>query len=94
MTYIYHFCPVCKKYNVEHYVTVKFFYFQPGYNGSDCEADVDGCEPNQCRNNGRCTDQPNGFRCSCPSGNFNFLCSSMQAKCITWDELLDDIKEL
>lgn len=31
-------------------------------------ADIDECESNPCLNNGTCTDEVNGFTCSCPPG--------------------------
>ena len=36
-----------------------------GFNGSNCQADIDECESAPCFNNGRCDDRVNEFYCNC-----------------------------
>lgn len=46
------------------------FYFAHnlGYEGTNCETNIDDCAGNPCVNGGTCTDQVNTFTCQCQSG--------------------------
>ena len=37
----------------------------PGYNGTDCETNIDECSPNPYQNGGNCTDLINDYNCTC-----------------------------
>lgn len=39
-----------------------------GYQGVNCEYDVNECQSNPCRNGGTCINMVNHFYCSCPPG--------------------------
>ncbi|XP_022787588.1 protein jagged-2-like [Stylophora pistillata] len=39
---------------------------KPGFTGRYCEADINECSSNPCSNGGTCTDQINGYVCTCP----------------------------
>ena len=39
-----------------------------GYEGANCDRDVNECTSNPCQNSGSCTDGENGYTCSCTSG--------------------------
>ena len=45
----------------------------PGYNGTDCEQNIDDCHSNPCFH-GNCTDKVNGFNCSCDEGYDGVQC--------------------
>ena len=49
--------------------------------GALCEDDIDECSSNPCLNSGRCIDQINGFRCSCPHGYYDYICASNINEC-------------
>ncbi|GAB5580114.1 protein crumbs homolog 2 [Prionailurus iriomotensis] len=40
----------------------------PGFEGDECDVDVDECASRPCLSGGRCQDLPNGFQCHCPDG--------------------------
>ena len=40
----------------------------PGYQGVNCEYEVDECQNQPCQNGGTCVDLVNHFKCSCPPG--------------------------
>jgi hypothetical protein len=39
----------------------------PGFDGPQCQRNIDECAPNPCQNGGTCRDRVNGYTCSCPS---------------------------
>ena len=39
-----------------------------GYTGSECENNIDECDPDPCKNGGTCTDDINGYNCTCVPG--------------------------
>ena len=45
----------------------------PGFTGSQCEEDIDDCDPNPCLH-GRCTDDIASFGCNCVSGYTGLTC--------------------
>eukprot|EP01049_Picozoa_sp_SAG25_P012807 SAG25_NODE_1821_length_2292_cov_2.689922_2_plen_404_part_01 len=55
----------------------------PGYNGTNCQSDVNECDSSPCRNGAVCTDSTsinstvsvNNYRCSCATGFTNGLCT-------------------
>ena len=40
----------------------------PGYDGTDCDHDVDDCASAPCQNGGVCSDTTSGYTCGCPAG--------------------------
>ena len=44
------------------------FSFAAGYEGSQCQIDINECLSNPCQNNGYCTDTVNGYQCGCFNG--------------------------
>ncbi|XP_019645304.1 PREDICTED: fibropellin-1-like [Branchiostoma belcheri] len=40
----------------------------PGYQGTNCETDIDECASNPCQNEGTCIDLVNSYACSCAAG--------------------------
>ncbi|XP_052682659.1 fibropellin-3-like [Crassostrea angulata] len=39
-----------------------------GFNGTNCENNIDDCSPDPCQNNGTCTDLVNDYHCDCVPG--------------------------
>ena len=39
-----------------------------GYTGSNCEIDIDDCDPKPCQNDGVCVDGVASHSCECPAG--------------------------
>jgi hypothetical protein len=59
-----------------------------GFNGTECENDIDECSPTPCQNGAKCTESgtnisvaPGEFECSCPSGFEGDLCNITTAIC-------------
>lgn len=38
----------------------------PGFNGTNCENNIDDCPSHQCANGGTCIDGVNTYNCQCP----------------------------
>lgn len=49
---------------------VLFLYYRctcaDGFEGENCEVNVDDCEDNDCENNSTCVDGINNYTCLCP----------------------------
>ncbi|CAL8352694.1 unnamed protein product [Lota lota] len=54
-----------------------------GFTGTLCEADIDECESNPCRNKGTCVNNHGGFYCHCQSGFFGPFCTTDFDECPT-----------
>ena len=54
-----------------------------GYEGDNCEINIDDCTPNPCQNSGTCADGINSYSCSCPSGYEGDNCESDINECAT-----------
>ena len=46
----------------------------PGYEGTNCETNINECTPNPCQNGGTCTDGINSYTCECPQGYEGMNC--------------------
>lgn len=53
-----------------------------GFQGQNCELNVDDCSPNPCQNGGTCHDLINSFSCSCPSGTLGIICEINIDDCV------------
>ena len=40
----------------------------PGYEGKNCDVNIDECEQNPCLNGAACVDLINDYQCDCPTG--------------------------
>ncbi|XP_016101587.1 versican core protein-like isoform X2 [Sinocyclocheilus grahami] len=52
-----------------------------GYNGNQCEIDIDECHTNPCRNGGTCIDGLNSFTCVCLPSYAGALCEQDTETC-------------
>lgn len=50
-----------------------------GYEGANCETNIDDCNPNPCLNGGTCVDGTESYSCSCPSGYTGAHCETQAA---------------
>ena len=53
----------------------------PGWQGSDCDVNIDDCDPDPCLNGGSCVDEVDGYTCSCPAGYSGEHCETAVAGC-------------
>ncbi|GAA6072572.1 neurogenic locus notch homolog protein 2, partial [Tachysurus ichikawai] len=56
---------------------------KPGYQGVNCEYDVNECHSNPCRHGGTCINLENHFYCSCPPGTKGQQCEVDVDECST-----------
>ena len=54
-----------------------------GYDGTDCEINIDDCSPDPCGVNGRCIDGIDSFTCNCATGYIGTRCDSDIDKCLS-----------
>ncbi|KAK0143246.1 Protocadherin Fat 4 [Merluccius polli] len=54
-----------------------------GFTGTLCEADIDECESNPCKNKGTCVNNHGGFYCHCQNGFFGPSCATDFDECPT-----------
>ena len=67
-------------------LTIFHFFFQkcrcqPGYNGRNCEINIDDCADNPCENGGQCIDMVARYKCQCPRGFYGPRCQSDVNEC-------------
>ncbi|XP_043422814.1 protein crumbs homolog 2 [Prionailurus bengalensis] len=55
----------------------------PGFEGDECDVDVDECASRPCLSGGRCQDLPNGFQCHCPDGYTGLTCQEDVDECLS-----------
>ena len=58
-----------------------------GFDGMDCEADIDECAGEPCQNGSVCVDGVNGFECLCPGGFAGATCETNIDECATGSEV-------
>ncbi|XP_022085321.1 protein crumbs-like isoform X2 [Acanthaster planci] len=54
----------------------------PGFNGTNCEMNIDECDPDPCLMNSTCVDGINGFNCTCLPGYNGELCNVDIDECL------------
>ncbi|KAK3106526.1 hypothetical protein FSP39_021900 [Pinctada imbricata] len=54
---------------------------QAGYNGMNCETNINECSSNPCQNGGTCTDRVNGYTCQCTDAYTGPNCEQEQQRC-------------
>ena len=52
-----------------------------GFNGSDCNTNIDECAPNPSLNGGTCIDGINSYTCNCPEDFTNVNCFEYIGAC-------------
>ncbi|KAM4534255.1 cubilin [Odontesthes bonariensis] len=52
-----------------------------GWQGPNCDQNINECTSNPCQNGGTCTDGINGFACTCTSQWTGLLCQNPQQEC-------------
>ena len=53
----------------------------PGYEGVNCEIEVNLCDPNPCYNGAACMNSMLGFTCTCTTGYSGETCSTNINEC-------------
>ncbi|CAG5895667.1 unnamed protein product [Menidia menidia] len=53
----------------------------PGWQGTNCDQNIDECASSPCQNGGTCTDGINGFSCTCTAQWTGPLCQTAQQEC-------------
>ena len=53
----------------------------PGYNGVNCQTNIDECSSNPCRNSSTCTDGINKYTCKCTGGYTGLNCEGDIDEC-------------
>ncbi|XP_041670250.1 cubilin [Cheilinus undulatus] len=56
-------------------------YCSPGWQGVNCDQNINECSSNPCQNGGTCTDSINGFTCACTPQWTGPLCQTAQQEC-------------
>ncbi|KAK2582771.1 hypothetical protein KPH14_005036 [Odynerus spinipes] len=54
---------------------------EPGYTGTTCNAQIDPCSPNPCKNNGVCAVIGGAVTCDCPSSYTGSRCETQRQTC-------------
>ena len=49
---------------------------EAGWTGSDCDEEIDPCDPNPCQNSGTCSKSGSSYSCSCSSKYTGDICES------------------
>ncbi|XP_041352374.1 delta-like protein 1 [Gigantopelta aegis] len=52
-----------------------------GFNGTNCEVEIDDCERQPCSNGGTCEDIGSGYRCRCLEGYYGRRCGNIANSC-------------
>lgn len=53
----------------------------PGWNGRNCDIDINDCEESPCANDGTCVDLIDGYKCNCLIGYEGKNCQHMTDDC-------------
>ena len=52
-----------------------------GYNGTNCEEDINECDPDPCQNGGACLTVDDSYMCACPPGYTGTNCEEDINEC-------------
>ncbi|MCP3665610.1 MAG: hypothetical protein GY696_24450, partial [Gammaproteobacteria bacterium] len=58
----------------------------PGYQGNNCEENIDECISTPCQNEGVCKDETDGYVCECPKGYSGDHCQLYEDDCVGMSE--------
>ena len=50
---------------------------EPGWEGSDCDKEIDPCDPNPCQNAGTCSSEDGSFTCDCKEWFTGDICETI-----------------
>ncbi|XP_078377492.1 uncharacterized protein LOC144660677 isoform X5 [Oculina patagonica] len=65
---------------------------KPGFQGKNCEQDVDECRTRPCRNGGTCENLKGSYRCKCKPGFLGKHCETAFDECLHYDKLDDRLR--
>ena len=60
-------------------------YYIAGYQGNDCEENIDDCASDPCKNEGKCVDGAGTYGCICPAGFNGTNCEHNIDECVNVD---------
>ena len=60
-------------------------YYITGYQGNDCEENIDDCASDPCQNEGKCVDGVGTYHCICPAGFNGTNCEHNIDECVNVD---------
>ncbi|XP_070536661.1 cubilin-like [Ptychodera flava] len=71
----------CVNGNCQQQGSTYFCVCDPGWNGQNCDNNIDECSSNPCQNGGTCVDGVNGYSCTCATGYTGDNCEDEAQSC-------------